>query len=122
LRALMQQAHDAYDRRDARRGLKLSLEFHRELARVAANGVLAEFLDQLIARTPLVVLTHKAGGVGNSCSNDEHAEILEAVARGDVTGAAAAMTSHLANLEAQLDLTEAPPQVPDFAALFAVTE
>jgi DNA-binding GntR family transcriptional regulator len=122
LRALAQQEHEAYDRGDARRGLKLSLGFHRELARLAGNGVLAEFLDQLIARTPLVVLAHKVGAADSSCSDDEHDAIVDAIARGDAAGAVAAMNAHLSSLEGQLDLTEAPPPAPDFAALFAVTE
>jgi DNA-binding GntR family transcriptional regulator len=122
LRALTQREHEAYERGDARRGLKLSLGFHRELARLAANGVLAEFLDQLIARTPLVVLAHKAGAADSSCSDDEHDAIVDAIARGDAAAAVAAMNAHLSSLEGQLDLTEAPPPPPDFAALFAVTE
>lgn len=122
LRTLTEQEHDAYARGDTRRGLKLSLELHRQLARLAGNGVLAEFLDQLIARTPLVVLAYRPSGVGNSCSDDEHAGIVEAIARGDAAGAAAAMTTHLASLEAQLDLTETPPPAPDFASLFALSE
>ncbi len=122
LRTLAQHEHEAYDRGDMRRGLKLSLEFHREFARLAGNGVLAEFLDQLIARTPLVVLAHKASGGDSACSDDEHAEIVDAIARGDAAAAVAAMNAHLSSLEGQLDLTEAPPPAPDFAALFAVSE
>lgn len=122
LRVLAQEEHDAYEGGDSRRGLKLSLAFHRELARLAGNGVLAEFLDQLIARTPLIVLAHKSGGAGNACDDDEHARIIDAIARGDAAAAGAAMTTHLASIEAQLDLTEAPPAAPDFAALFAAPE
>src|SRR6266540_4025655 len=46
----------------------------------------------------------------------------EAYDRGDAAAAVAAMNAHLSSLEGQLDLTEAPPPAPDFAALFAVSE
>lgn len=122
LRALAQQEHEAYEHGQTRRGLKMSLEFHRELARLADNGVLAEFLDQLIARTPLVVLAYKASGGDSSCSDDEHASILDAIARGDAAGAVRAMNAHLSSLEGKLDLSDAPPPAPDFATLFAASE
>ena len=120
LRALTQQEREAYGRGDTRRGLKLSLEFHRELARLAGNGVLAEFLDQLIARTPLVVLAYRSSGGGSACADDEHAAIVEAIGRGDAGAAVAAMSAHLEGLEGQLDLTGRRAESPDFAALFAL--
>lgn len=122
LRAHAELEHDAYGRGEVRRGLKLSIEFHRELARLAGNGALADFLDQLIARTPLVVLAHKASGSDSTCSDDEHIEIVDAIARADAPGAVAAMNAHLSSLEGQLDLREAPLPAPDFAAIFAVSE
>ena len=122
LRAHTLQEQEAYGRGDARRGLNLSLEFHRELARLGGNGVLAEFLDQLIARTPLVVLAHKSKSGDSACSDDEHAAIVEAIARTDADAAVEAMTAHLTSLESQLDLTEKLAAAPDFAALFAVPE
>ena len=120
LRALAQHESDAYARGDARRGLTLSLQFHRDLSRLAGNGVLAEFVDQLIARTPLVVLAHRAGSADSSCSDDEHAAIVDAIGRGDARAAVAAMNEHLSSLEGQLDLRDARPAEPDFAELFAV--
>lgn len=122
LRAHTQREQEGYAQGDARRGLKLSLEFHRELARLAGNGVLAEFLDQLIARTPLVLLTHKSPRADSACSDGEHGGIVDAIARGDAGAAVAAMTDHLASLEGQLDLREKLAEAPNFAALFAIPE
>src|SRR6266851_2383970 len=75
-------------------------------AAIAGNGVLAEFLDQLIARTPLVVLAYRGRGADRTCSIDEHIEIIDAIATGNVAKAVAAMTSHLESLEGQLDLSD----------------
>jgi DNA-binding GntR family transcriptional regulator len=95
LRSVVKQEHDAYRRGDEAEGHRRSVEFHRLLAGVAGNGVLAAFLDQLIARTPLVVLAHPAGANGNTCSIDEHGAILDALAAGDEARAARAMREHL---------------------------
>jgi DNA-binding GntR family transcriptional regulator len=101
-----------------RKGLKLSLKFHRQLAAIAGNGVLAEFLDQLIARTPLVVLAYRGRGADRTCSIDEHIEIIDAIATGNVAKAVAAMTSHLESLEGQLDLSDEAETSTDLVALF----
>jgi DNA-binding GntR family transcriptional regulator len=122
LQAHVRHEQETYARGDARRGLKLSLAFHRELATLGGNGVLAEFLDQLMARTPLVVLAHRAPGGGNACSDGEHAAIVEAIARGDADAAVDAMTAHLAALESQLDLTDKIAEAPDLATLFTAPE
>ena len=118
LRAIAAEENDAYRRGDMRKGLRLSLQFHRVLAGVAGNGVLSEFLDQLIARTPLVVLAYRGRSEDTACSIDEHSSIIDAIAAGDAVKAVAAMDAHLQSLEAQLDLTKKDEDPADLAALF----
>ena len=118
LRALAESEREAYRCGEVRKGLKLSLKFHRQLAAIAGNGVLAEFLDQLIARTPLVVLAYRGRGADRTCSIDEHIEIIDAIATGNVAKAVAAMTSHLESLEGQLDLSDDIETSTDLVALF----
>ena len=118
LRALAESEREAYRCGEVRKGLKLSLKFHRQLAAIAGNGVLAEFLDQLIARTPLVVLAYRGRGADRTCSIDEHIEIIDAIATGNVATAVAAMTSHLESLEGQLDLSDDTETSTDLVALF----
>jgi DNA-binding GntR family transcriptional regulator len=122
LRALAAQEHDAYQGGEMRKGLKMSLQFHRELAAVAGNRVLAEFLDQLVARTPLVVLAYKGRQSDNLCSLDDHADILDAIASGNAAKAVAAMNAHLTNLEGQLDLSSTTEANDDLAQLFAASD
>ena len=119
LRALTLQEHEAYRRGEMRKGLKMSLRFHRELAEVAGNRVLGDFLAQLVARTPLVVLAYKGRQSDNLCSIDDHAHILDAIASGNAARAVAAMSEHLTNLEGQLDLSPTPQLQEDLALLFA---
>ena len=118
LRALAAKEREAYQRGEARAGLKMSLQFHRDLAVIAGNHVLAELLDQLMVRTPLVVLAYPGRGTDNRCSNDEHGDIVEAIASGNAAKAVAAMTAHLASLESQLDLTIKDERRADLAELF----
>lgn len=119
LRAMVKQEQEAYRRGEVRQGLKLSIEFHRVLADMAGNSVLAEFLEQLVSRTPLVVLTYKGPNQAASCSNDEHSVVLDAIAAGDADKAVAAMKDHLRSLEGQLNFKDAE-QSTDLAEIFGV--
>jgi DNA-binding GntR family transcriptional regulator len=118
LRALAAKERETYARGESGAGLKMSLQFHRDLAAIAGNSVLAELLDQLMARTPLVILGYPGRGSDNRCSNDEHGGIVDAIASGNVAKAVAAMTTHLASLESQLDLTVKGEPHADLAELF----
>jgi DNA-binding GntR family transcriptional regulator len=120
LRALVKREQEAYRAGEMNAGLKLSLQFHRAIADMAGNTVLAEFLEQLVARTPLIVLAYKGTSFNRSCSNDEHSRILDAIAAGDADQAVAVMKSHLQSLESQLDLHEEEEQPTDLAEIFGV--
>ena len=120
LKALTRAERDAYDAGDSRHGLKLSVEFHRVLARMAGNAVLCEFLDQLVARTPLVVLAHQGPATDNACSIDEHSQVVDALAAGDAARAVATMRSHLDALLARLDLRGSSRRETNLADLLGV--
>jgi DNA-binding GntR family transcriptional regulator len=119
LHALVARERDAYARGESRAALKQSLRFHRELAAMAGNRVLADMLDHLIARTPLVVLAFRAAGRENRCGSDDHADIVEAIAAGNAGRAVEAMSRHLQDLEDQLDLSAPGETRTDLARLFA---
>jgi len=120
LRAMTCAERESFAAGDARRGLKLSIEFHRALARMAGNATLAEFLDQLVARTPLVVLAHQGPATDNTCSIDEHSQIVDAMADGDAPRAVATMAAHLDALLARLDLEEPARREMDLGVLLGV--
>ena len=120
LRSIIRLEQDAYRRGELRTGLKLSVEFHRVLADMAGNRVLAEFLDQLVARTPLVVLAHKGPVEQSACSIDEHSAILDAMAAGDSARAVALMRQHLDSLLRKLDLEGAARHEADLAELLGL--
>lgn len=85
--------------------IKASGDFHLLLARVAGNAILEKFMQELVARSSLVIALYGRTGV-SSCGHDDHTEILDALERGDVEKATAFMLHHIGHIEADLDLRE----------------
>ncbi len=119
LNALIKKEDMAYRRGETREALKVSVDFHRVLAAMAGNSVLAEVLDQLVSRTPLVVLAYRDPTQTNACANRDHVELVEAMAAHNVDRAVTAMKCHLCNLEGKLNLRDDAP-VNELAAIFGL--
>ncbi|HEU5480852.1 MAG TPA: FCD domain-containing protein, partial [Candidatus Tumulicola sp.] len=54
-----------------------------------------------------------------ACSCGEHAEILACIERGDGTGAARLIDSHIRHIESCLKLAQSTPEAFDLRAAFA---
>jgi DNA-binding GntR family transcriptional regulator len=117
LRALVHEEDAAYQRGEVRAGLKLSRDFHCVIARMAGNSVLTEFLEQIVARTPLVLLAYRGPSQHAGCANDEHAAITEAIVAGQADKAVALLRGHLDSLAERLHLEE-EEATTDLAAIF----
>jgi DNA-binding GntR family transcriptional regulator len=109
LKAMIRRENQAYQRIDTKQALRLSVDFHRELANVAGNAVMAEILERLISQTPLVLLAWRDPGQTGSCMNADHVELVAAIEDGDVLRASELMRCHLCNLEGQLRLQKVEP-------------
>lgn len=83
--------------------IKASGDFHLMLAAMSGNVILQRFMDELVARSSLVVALYGRSGV-SSCGHNEHLAILELVAKGDAKSASDLMLHHLDHIEADLDL------------------
>jgi DNA-binding GntR family transcriptional regulator len=83
--------------------IKASGDFHLMLASVAGNVILQRFMDELVARSSLVIALYGRTGV-SSCGHSEHFAILDALQAGDGNRAAALMLHHIDHIEADLDL------------------
>ena len=115
LRQRLADEADAYERGDSDRALALSVDFHRQLAALAGNSVLESYLNDIIRRTPLVILTHLGDDAENRCRNQEHVAIVDALEAGDTATAIAVMQSHLLQIEGKI---EPKPEIPsDLASL-----
>ena len=86
---------------------RLSGNFHVELARAAGNAVMEEMLRNVLARLSLVAALYERDD-GRKCGAVDHRSILAAIRSGDAAAAATAMSRHLDDLEAMLDLDAAP--------------
>jgi DNA-binding GntR family transcriptional regulator len=91
---------------DARRAeIKASGEFHLLVAAAARNQILYRFMEELIARSSLVIALYGRTGV-SSCGHDEHGNIVDALEKRDVGAVQALMVRHIDHIEADLELKQ----------------
>jgi DNA-binding GntR family transcriptional regulator len=107
---------DARRREDKRAIVRLSGEFHTLLADEAGNSALARSMRELSMQTCLIIFLYDAP-TATSCRADEHASIVDAIARRDAARAEKLMLDHLAHIEGSLKLDATPEEV-DLEAIF----
>lgn len=78
-------------------------DFHLLLARIAGNAILARFMEELVARSSLVIALYGRSGA-SSCGHGEHANILAALEQRDGERAGQLLLAHIDHIEADLDL------------------
>ncbi|WP_338761466.1 GntR family transcriptional regulator [Massilia sp. METH4] len=108
LRELIERERNAWMRGDRPLWIRLSAEFHIELAKLAGNGLLVDALRRLVSRTTLLISNLDTTGQ-QPCSFDEHAAVVEALGDQDSTRAQAQMARHLDQCACRL-LAPAPPR------------
>lgn len=116
LRSIVQAEAKSQERNDKRSRLQLSGDFHRELASIAGNDVLRDFVHELISRSSLIIALYESPGAV-PCSYDEHKQIVDALMSRDPDVVSRCMADHLSHIEAQVDLSDVPARV-DFKTLF----
>lgn len=109
LRKMVTEERNAYDSGDRPRWIRLSAQFHLELALLTDNVLLVDTLRRLVSRTTLLIATIEAPGQ-NACSFDEHDEVLTALESGDIALAQEHMERHLHNCEERVQ----PEDVENF--------
>jgi DNA-binding GntR family transcriptional regulator len=101
LRDLVARERDAYMRGDRPQWIRLSAEFHIELAKLAGNSLVVEALRRLVSRTTLLISATNPTGQ-QPCSFDEHAAVLDALEKKNHTKAQQEMTHHLSQCACRL--------------------
>ncbi len=96
--------------------VRLSGDFHRQLAILSGNPVLSTFLAELVSRSSLIIALYESPGAV-PCSHTEHLEIANAMVAKDSVKSIQFMEHHLRHIEAQIDLA-AHSETPDFKTLF----
>ena len=95
------QEKRAVARLDAPARTELLGDFHVRMAELTGNTVLAQILGELISRCALITLMYQTASAAEH-SNDEHADIVKALAARDEGRAVQLMTDHLLNVEKSL--------------------
>jgi DNA-binding GntR family transcriptional regulator len=83
--------------------IRASGDFHLLLAKVAGNAILGRFMEELVARSSLVIALYGRTGASR-CGHSDHGDILDALERGDGAEAGRLMLKHIDHIEADLDL------------------
>ena len=83
-------------------------DFHVRMAELMGNTVLAQILGELISRCALITLMYQSTSAAEH-SNDEHADIVKALAARDEERAVRLMTEHLEHVEANLTFDRKVP-------------
>jgi DNA-binding GntR family transcriptional regulator len=117
LRANVVAGAAAEARGDRPESIRLSGEFHIRLAEVAGNSVLAKFLEELVARTSLIIGLYGSHSV-RSCAEAEHAALIEALSEGDGARAAGLMDGHLRHIERAVDIRDIAERRVDIRRVF----
>lgn len=100
LRELIARERDCIERDQRGPAIRLSGEFHLQLAAMAGNAPLAQFLNSLVPLTSLIIAQYEAKAC-TYCAWQEHVAIVEAVERRDSTTAVNLMMQHLDHLESR---------------------
>ena len=101
----IEDEHQALDRGQLGLALKLSGDFHLEIARIADQQTIEHFLKQLISRSSLVIALYWKRR-NALCENNTHNSLVEALRDNDGNAAEDLMTGHLLDIYSQLDLRE----------------
>ncbi|MDV6318337.1 GntR family transcriptional regulator [Chromohalobacter sp. HP20-39] len=97
--------------------IKLSAAFHNQLAELAGNATLSEFVGRLCSRSSLILAVY--GNTGHlGCESHDHDELIRHLESGNAERARAFMQRHLKAIEASLSIAEAPEETPDLYAIF----
>ena len=112
LRSHLRDEQEAIKRTDVSGRTRLLADFHVLLARMLGNEVLALWLADLLSRSSLISLMYQSSHSA-AHSQDEHAQIVDALEKRDTRAATRLMEHHIANVERNLRLE---PNCPDLAA------
>ena len=115
LRQHLKAEREAIARTDVSGRTRLLADFHVLLARMLGNEVLAQLLADLLNRSSLISLMYQSAHSAEH-SQDEHQQIVDALARRDTRAAVRLMGQHLQSVERNLRLD---PRTPDLAAVLS---
>ncbi|QHI97748.1 FCD domain-containing protein [Xylophilus rhododendri] len=106
----------ARQRNDKRAIIRLAGEFHIVLSELAGNAEMARAMRELATLSCLVIFLYSLPTT-TCCRNDEHAEIIEAMGKGDTALAERLILAHLDHIEESVKL-ETSDEIVDLEDVF----
>jgi DNA-binding GntR family transcriptional regulator len=106
LRRQLRDEHAALHRSDQPAWVRLASAFHLQVASLARNAILQQYLNELVSRCSLIVALYEPPG-NSACEHDEHARIVALMERGDAATALRVMDDHLRDLQRRICLDRA---------------
>ncbi|WP_170781411.1 GntR family transcriptional regulator [Ruegeria conchae] len=116
LRTHVKEEDEARAANDRTEIIRLSGEFHVELAKCHNNSVLTRVVRELVTRSSLIVALFGTNR-DSSCPDDEHASIIDAIVSGDPQSAEDNIQHHLLHVKNSLDLEQTRKVEPDLAKI-----
>ncbi|CAM3474460.1 GntR family transcriptional regulator [Pseudomonas floridensis] len=105
LRQMVSDERDSFSRGDRGAGIRLSGEFHLQLAVAARNAPLISFQRSLVSQTSLIIAQYETGN-RTHCSYDEHNQLIDAIEARDTALAVELMMHHMDHIDSKLNLDE----------------
>lgn len=105
MKQLVIDEQGCFSRGDRGAGIRLSGEFHLQLAIMADNPPLLSFQRSLVSQCSLIIAQYESGAKSH-CSYDEHFELIAAIEQRDKDKAVRLMMHHLDHIEDKLSLDE----------------
>lgn len=115
LREMIENELESNRNGDRASRIRLSGEFHLEIAKIARNELLHRFLRQLVVQTSIARACYEQRGV-SPCSSHDHEGLVEAIAAGDAELAQDLIVRHLRSSEAELEVDE-PEEEEDLRSI-----
>ncbi|MEQ4224673.1 MULTISPECIES: GntR family transcriptional regulator [Pseudomonas syringae group] len=105
LRQMVSDERDSFSRGDRGAGIRLSGEFHLQLAVAARNAPLISFQRSLVSQTSLIIAQYETGN-RTHCSYEEHNQLIDAIEARDAALAVELMMHHMDHIDSKLNLDE----------------
>jgi DNA-binding GntR family transcriptional regulator len=118
LRATIAREAAAREAGDRHSVIRLSGEFHMQVAEFAGGSVMVKTIRELASLTCLIIILYDTPGV-RACPPNEHLDLVAAMEAHDADLAAARMEEHLHHVEDSLNLATAFVEEEDLERIFA---
>ena len=118
LKTRLKDEHKALDAGDVGAAITLSGKFHTDIARIAQQPTIAEFIEGLVARSSLIIALYWKRQSA-LCEEYAHHALVDAFEKGEAQLAEELMLSHIVDLASSLDFepaAQSPKSLKDILA------